>query len=882
MIGAGGMGEVYRGRDPRLQRDVALKILPEVFASDPDRLARFEREARTLAALSHPHVAGIYGIEESNGLRALALEFVAGETLADRIGRGAIPIDGALHIAREIAEALEAAHEQGIIHRDLKPANIKITPEGVVKVLDFGLAKLIDAPEAASPSTSPVVSPTITSPALMTQAGMLLGTAAYMAPEQARGQPVDKRADIWALGCVLYEMLSGRRAFGGDNITDTIAGVIRGEADWAVLPGDTPASIRRLLRRCLEKDRKRRLADAADARFEIESPAADDVGIVAAPRHARRLAVPIGATAVVALLAGALLTWLATRSAPQAARVVRLQAALPGNTTLSMGPIGSEVAIAPDGSRILYVGQAAPTSPPQLFVRTLDRGETSPIAGTEYAQTPFFSPDGEMVAFVRESSLLKIGVRGGSATPICTGCAPGFYGGAWAEDDTIVFARSGGGGGLLRVRQDGQISQVTQIDRAAGESRHGYPSILPDGGVLFMIHPTGNAPPDIAVLDPKAGTRRVIVRGGSQPSYVHPGFLVFATEGALNAVRFDLPRLATAGTPVPVLDRVITKTTRGANYAVSRNGSLVYASGDPIRPTDTIAWAGRDGHEETIRVQPHLYVMLRVSPDGQYVVLDARDGEMDLWLWEFKSRTMEQLTSEPVPDSYPVWSRNQDRRLYLNSGLSGERALFRMDLPRAPERLTKSSGAGPLPTTISPDEKWLVGGGPQTGGLTMVSTESGHEARPLPGTAARAANADISPDGQWIAYETSAAGRSEIYLHPFPDTAAFGRKVAQGTRPLWSPVWSPAGGELELFYLDADRRLMSLPVATKPTFSTRSPTKLLDNVPVITPGRSYDVSPDGKRFLILKDGPGASQSIRQLEVVLNWPEDLRRLTQTTK
>lgn len=440
-----------------------------------------------------------------------------------------------------------------------------------------------------------------------------------------------------------------------------------------------------------------------------------------------------------------------------------------------------------------------------------------------------------------------------------------------------MFARGGGGGGLLRVRQNGQVSQVTEIDRAAGESRHGYPSILPGGAVLFMIHRPGNVPPDIAVLDPKAGTRRVIVRGGSQPSYAQPGFLVFATEGTLNAVPFDLSRLAIAGTPVPVLDRVITKATRGTNYAMSRNGSLVYASGDPMRPTDTIAWIGRDGAEETIRVPPHMYVMLRVSPDGQYVALDARDEEMDLWLWDFKSRDMERLTSEPSPDGYPVWSRNQDRRLYLNSGPIGERGLFRMDLPRAPERLTKSSGPPPIPTTISPDGKWLViSGGPPAVGLTMVSTESGHEARPLPGTAPGGANADISPDGQWIAYQSSASGRSEIYVHPFPDTAAFRRQVGQGTRPLWSP----AGGEL--FYLDADRRLMSLPVATKPTFSIRSPTKLLDNVPVITPGRSYDVSPDGKRFLVLKDGPGASQSIRQLEVVLNWTEDLRRLTQTTK
>ena len=876
-LGAGGMGEVYRARDTKLHRDVAIKVLPDIFAGDPDRLGRFEREAHTLAALNHPNIAQIYGLEGS----ALVMELVDGEDLAARLARGAFPVDEMLSVARQLADALDAAHGLGIVHRDLKPANVKIRADGTVKVLDFGLAKAVGHPEIGAANPTGML-PTITSPA-MTHAGIILGTAAYMAPEQARGQPVDKRADIWALGCVLYELLTGRRAFGGDNATDTIAAVVRGEPDWTVLPGDTPASIRRLLRRCLEKDRKRRLADAADARLEIESaqsPAADDPGIVAAPQHPRRLAVPIGATAVVALLAGTLMTWLATRSAPQAVRVVRLQAAFPAQTTLSIGPIGSEVAIAPDGSRILYVAQAAPTSPPQLFVRSLETGETSPIAGTEYAQAPFFSPDGEMVAFVKDGSLLKIGARGGSPTTICTGCATGFYGGVWAEDDTIVFASGGGGGGLLRLRQNGQISQVTEIDRAAGESRHGYPSILPDGQVLFMIHPTGNVPPDIAVLDSKAGTRRVLVRGGSQPSYVPPGFLVFATDGALNAVRFDLSRLATAGTPVPVLDRVITKATRGTNYGVSRNGSLVYASGDPIRPTDTIAWVGRDGAEETIPVPAHMYAMLRVSPDGQYVVLDARDEEMDLWLWDLKRKDMERLTSEPVPDSYPVWSRRQDRRLYLNSGPVGERGLFRMDLPRAPERLTKST-RGLIPTTISPDGKWLVVSvSPSGGGLTLVSTESGHEARPLPGIAAGGANADISPDGQWIAYQSSASGRSEIYVHPFPDTAAFRRQVGQGTRPLWSPVWSPAGGEL--FYLDADRRLMSLPVTTEPTFSIRSPTKLLDKVPVIFPGRSYDVSPDGKRFLVLKDAPGASQSIRQLEVVLNWTEDLRRLTETTK
>ncbi len=865
------MGQVYRARDTKLHRDVALKVLPDSVAHDSDRLARFTREAQTLASLNHPNIAHIHGVEESGGVRALVMELVEGEDLSQRIARGTIPIDEALPIAKQIAEALEAAHEHGIIHRDLKPANVKVRTDGTVKVLDFGLAKAVGHVESRAANPTGML-PTITSPA-MTDVGIILGTAAYMAPEQARGHAVDKRADIWAFGCLVYEMLTGRRAFGGDEVTDTIAAVLRGEPDWAVLPADTPASIRRVLRRCLEKDRKRRLADAADARLEIEAAhATDEAGLPAAPQRARGLAVPIVATAIVALLAGATFAWLATRSAPQSAPVVRLQAAFPDRTTLSIAPVGSEVAIAPDGSRILYVGQAAPSSRSQLFVRTIDRGETSPIAGTEQAQYPFVSPDGETVAFVRDGNILRVGMRGGSPTTICSGCAPGFYGGAWAEDGTIVFARGGGAGGLLRVRQDGQISQVTEIDRAAGESRHGFPSILPGGAILFMIHPVGNVPPDIAVLDPKAGTRRVLVRGGGHPSYVSAGYLVFSTDGALNAVRFDLSRLAIIGTPVPVLDRVITKSRRGTDYAVSRNGSLVYASGDRIGPTDTIAWVARDGQEETIRVPPHAYVMLRISPDGQYAVLDERDEEFDLWLWDFKNRNMERLTFEPYLDSYPVWSRKkEDRRLYLNSGDVGERGLFRMDLPRAPVRLTKFPAGATGPTTISPDGRWLVISGPPPAGLTVVSTENGHEARALAGIAGGAANADISPDGQWIAYQSSGSGRSEIYVHPFPDTAAFRRQVGEGTRPLWSP----GGGEL--FYLDAGRQLMSVRVVTTPTLSIGNPTKVLENVRVITPGRSYDISPDGKRFLVLKDAPGDSQLIRQLEVVLNWPEELKRL-----
>ena len=541
------MGQVFRARDTRLKRDVALKVLPDSVANDSERLARFTREALTLASLNHPNIAHTHGLEESGGVSALVMELVEGEDLSQRIARGPLPIDDALAIARQMAEALEAAHEQGIVHRDLKPANVKVRADGTVKVLDFGLAKAVSHPE--TPPNPSGLLPTITSPALMTHAGIILGTVAYMAPEQARGHAVDRRADLWAFGCVIYEMVTGRRAFGGDNVTDTSAAVVRSEPDWGALPGDTPASIRRLLRRCLQKDRKRRLADAADARLEIEaalSPDADGAEIVAPPRPAPRRAVLVVATGIVSLLAGAAAAWLATRSTPPATPVARLQAALPAKTTLSIGAVGSDLALAPDGTRIAYVGQGAPPSPPQLFVRTLDGG-TLPIGGTDQALSPFFSSDGEMLAFVRDGNLMKVGVRGGTPTTICAGCAPAFNGGAWAEDGTIVFARGGGSTGLVRVRQDGQISQFTQIDLAGGERRHTLPSILPGGAVIFTAYRDGNLP-DIVVRDPKTGQHRVLVRGGRQPRYVPPGYLVFSTEGALHAVRFDLSRLATVGT----------------------------------------------------------------------------------------------------------------------------------------------------------------------------------------------------------------------------------------------------------------------------------------------------------------------------------------------
>jgi serine/threonine protein kinase len=879
IIGAGGMGEVYRARDTSLHRDVAIKVLPELVAADPERLARFEREAHTLAALNHPNIAQIYGLEGA----ALVMELVEGDDLAVRITRGAIPTEEALAMARQVADALQAAHDHGIIHRDLKPANIKVRSDGTVKVLDFGLAKATGSDVAAA---SPVNFPTITSPAAMTQAGIILGTAAYMAPEQARGHAVDRRVDIWAFGCVLYEMLTGRRAFAGDNITDTLAAIVRADPEWTALPPDTPPAIRRLLRRCLEKDRKRRLADISDARLEIDDafgPNADAAHTAPPPTSTHARFLPLVATGLICALVAGTLMWFATRPTPIVAPdVVRLQAALPPQAVLTVNPVGQDVAVSPDGSRLAYIAQLTPAAQPQLFVRTIDRGDTAPLKGTEQPSSPFFSPDGETIAYAQSNNLMKVSVRGGTPVTICRACAAGLYGGTWGTDGTIIFAPAGGARGFQRIGQDGQAAkELTSIDRANGESRHGFPEMLPGGrALLFALHRLGDVPPDVAVLDLKTGTRRVLVSGGNNPRYVSPGFIVFSTIGALRAVPFDLTRLEVTGNPAPVVDHVITKSIGGAQYAVSDNGTLVYVSGDALTPIDTIAWVGRDGREETIRVPPHDYVMARVAPDGRHVVLDSRDQDFDLWLWSFTARTLTRLTFDPQNDQYPVWTRD-GRHIIRASFAGGTPGLFRMDLAGSNERLT-SGTSGMLPTTISPDGKWVIvnGSGTANAGLTMISTEAGHEQRPLVGTAAGGINADISPDGRWIAYQSSASGRSEVYVHPFPDTASMRRQLTtdQGTQPLWAP------NGRELVYLDAGRRLMGVPVETKPTFSAGNPTMILDRVRVVTPGRSYDISPDSQRFLVIKEPASAAQagSIRHLDVVLNWTEELKRLARPSK
>ena len=626
-IGEGGMGEVYRATDTKLKRDVAVKVLPLALASDPERLARFQREAEVLASLNHPNIAQIHGLEDADGVKALVMELVEGPTLADRIVQGAIPVDEALPIAKQMAEALEAAHEQGIIHRDLKPANIKVRPDGTVKVLDFGLAKALEPTGAMSPGMSQA--PTITTPA-MTQAGMILGTAAYMSPEQARGKPVDKRADIWAFGAVLYEMLTGKRAFEEEEISDVFVAVLSKEPDWTAL---TPhATVSFVLHRCLEKDPRRRLRDIGEARlalegaFETGAPQVTESMATPQPAAWQRALMPATALIIGGVVAGAAV-WLVT--SPAAPTLVRTEVTTSGDAALRIDGIQRNLAITRDGSRIVYRGQG------QLLVRALDQLEPTALTGLDDVRGPFVSPDGEWVGFIDRLSLKKVAITGGPPVTL-TEMGGGLRGASWGEDGTIIYGTNQPGTGLQRVSAaGGDPAVLTTPDAERGESRHFWPEILPGGvGVLFtVIHGTETESMELAVLDLVTMEHRILLAGGSQAQYAATGHLVYGAEGTLRAVPFDLAQLEVTGDPVPVLEGVMTAPTSAVEFSLSANGSLLYVAGDSEGTVSrTLVWVDRQGREEPLAAPPRSYVNPRLSPDGTRVVLDVRDQEDDIWI----------------------------------------------------------------------------------------------------------------------------------------------------------------------------------------------------------------------------------------------------------
>ena len=670
-IGEGGMGEVYQARDTKLDRDVALKVLPEAFTSDPYRLARFEREAKVLASLNHPNIGSIYGLEEAEGVKALVLELVEGPTLADRIARGPIPLDEALPIAKQIAEALEAAHEQGVIHRDLKPANVKVREDGTVKVLDFGLAKAFQ-PNATDASVS--ASPTISRTAAATQMGMVIGTAAYMSPEQAKGKVIDKRADIWAFGCVLFEMLTGTRVFVAGDVSDTLAYVLTKEIDWTTLPAETPPALGHLLRRCLERDPKRRLRDIGDAWLELEDPlvlptseATRRPPLVPRPRVWQR---PVPALAIALLLAGVaglVGVWSVVR--PPAGSLARFVINTPPDGPLTTANPSPEVAISPDGARIVYLSGSGVNNTWQLYVRSVEQLDATLLRGTEgggYA--PFFSPDGASVGFRDGTTLKQVSVLGGPALTIAD-VGGGVRGASWGRDDSIVFA-TGNSNGLLRIPSVGGEPEVlTTVDPEQGETAHRWPEVLPNGkGVLFTAWSGTDEGSRIAVVSTETGQVTYLLTGGSNPHYSPTGHLVYAVGGTLRAVGFDAERLElTSDNPVPVVENVTTKPSGAASFSVADNGSLVYVlgGGGAAGPQRSLVWVDREGGETPLDSPLRGYRRPRVSPDGTRVAVDVFiGGNGDIWIHDLRRGTEAILTTDPAVDDAPLWTPEGDRVVF--------------------------------------------------------------------------------------------------------------------------------------------------------------------------------------------------------------------------
>jgi serine/threonine-protein kinase len=904
-IGSGGMGDVYRARDEQLGREVAIKVLPPHYSSDRDRRARIESEARVLAALNHPHIGAIYGLEDVDGCPGLVLELVEGETLAERLAKGPLPLARALVIARQIAEALNAAHDRGIIHRDLKPANIKITPDDVVKVLDFGLAKFASAASegpmglgAGSGSTQARTTPG-------TRAGVILGTIAYMSPEHATGRAADTRTDVWAFGVVLLEMLTGRSAFTGETDTEVLESVLHAEPDLSGLPVETPAPIRRLLRRCLEKDRTRRLDSAAVARIEIDDAIASPAGEAVPSRRSSRRITPLAVAALASVALTAPAVWLLMRPLPQAAVLPsRFAIVVPTGQPLNMSGVARDLAISADGRHLVYRFGGSNSAGSPLMLRSIDRLDAQPLGGVLNAYAPFFSPDGQWIGFFEDEELKKVSIRGGPAV-VLSPAAGGPLGASWGDDNSIVFATDDPGTGLRRVSADGgRPVPLTTSDPAKREGAHGLPSVLPGGrAVLFTIAASSpSEEPQVAVVDVTTGHRQTLVRG-SQPEYVDVsrgdvGYLTYATGATLRTVRFDLAKLEVIGEPVTRLEHVMTKPAGAANYALSPSGTLVYIPAGTTAQTRprTLVWVDRKGHEEAIKAPLLAYGNPRLSPDGRRLAAEVYDqsSNADIWIWDFARETFTRLTFGPRGAGMSVWTPD-GRQIFFMSTRAGVSNVYRQaaDGTGPVERL-ETSAIPQWPTSISPDGTCLAGFElvPRTPISDVVffpltRSAPASSSRPTP-CAGRSATeplakarftghfAEFSPNGRYIAYNSpEEAGREEVFVRPFPlvDGGRWQVSMEGGTRPVW------ARSGRELFYLDASNRLTSVQVRISgSTFSSGSPATVFDTGYVESnPSRHYDVSADGQRFVMIKESttgdPNATPA--NMVVVLNWFEELK-------
>ena len=872
-IGAGGMGEVYRARDTKLKRDVAIKVLPEAFAQDPDRMVRFQREAELLGSLNHPNIAHIYGIEE----RALVMELVEGES-----PKGPMPFAEAWKIALQIAEALSYAHEKGVVHRDLKPANIKVTPDGTVKLLDFGLAKAFSG-TADSMTMDPTNSPTRTLGT--TVAGVILGTAAYMSPEQARGKNVDRRADIWAFGVVLYELLTGKQLFQGEDLTDTLASVVKVQPDLSA----APEQARRVLQACLEKDPKKRLRDIGDVQYLIGSAA---TAVEPRPKQAVTGWIPAGVLAI----ASAAGLWAPWRSERPAAGVARLTmdlapAAMLGPMNYNR-PLFTSLAISPDGNTVVFSGLASKgATQTQLYKRTLDQNAATPIAGTADAYEPFFSPDGQWVGFFAgtprptgfaTSILKKVPIGGGLPVTICdvSGRAP--LGAAWPSTDQIVFAFRT----VMQVPAAGGTPRELLKEDPDHPGTYSTPAFLPDGKTLLYTNRRSFdwSEAQIVALRVDTGEQHVLLKGGADARYVPTGHLVYMQSGVLMAVPFDAQKVQLAGQPVALIDGVMQSANMAnavfesgmGQFAISASGNLVFAAGGLAASWNTtIIRTDRKGMETELGAPKGRYHYPHLSPDGQRIAIEKQEDSSrvsDIWVIDSNTGNATRLTSQGSNDSndFPIWSADGKRILYL--------------LPRLRQVLSIAADGSGKPETVMTGKGLVAPVSATQSRLVYMETRDGKFeiwTRPLSGQGVPQRyveskynmwNAELSPDGHWMTYVMNDSG-DEVWVQAFP--AGERHRISTGT----GPAWARSGRELFfLSSLGAGRyALMAVDFTPGTVFRTGVPHKLFEaNFMPTTPGRSYDVAPDGKHFIITRPDELPDASVSKLNVVLNWAEELKK------
>jgi len=890
LVGVGGVGEVYRATDTKLRRDVAIKVLSGTFALDSKRLARFNREARLLASLDHPNICAVHDLQESDGTHFMVMPLIEGDTLADRIASGAIPVEEALPIFAQIAEALEAAHDQGIIHRDLKPGNIKVSEDGKAMVLDFGLGKAIEYEKGTASSEIPTRTTTPDS-TKMSREGVVFGTPVYMSPEQARGKPVDKRTDIWAFGCCLYEALTGDLPFQGETISDTLAKVLERNPDWELLPKDMPWRVRDLLESCLEKDARYRLRDIGDAwaalqRLITESGRVKAVAgeVATSPRRSYAVAASIVLCGLIisASLIFALREDLSpTETEPKLVR--RLSINLPATHPVSPDDPSRTgfvpLTLSPDGTVLVYVADLGGST--QLVKRPMNQLEGQPIPGTEGASNPFFSPDGQWIGFFADNRLKKMSVRGGAAITLCNAPSPPL-GASWGDDGFIVFSSD-----LIppivlhRVSAaGGTVEDITSVDTETANVAHIAPIVLPRGkGVLFTAASGTTADTMQAMLlPPGEGALKLLVQEALAGGYLPTRHLLYATTSGLMLVPFDIETLEMGGMafPAPIEDI--------SAVALSQQGTLAYLR----KPKPTVPlgerrliWVDREGKEEVLAAPPRPYKFPRISPDGERIALTLGEPSEDIWLYDLARGVLSRFTLNPGYDAFPAWTPDGRRIVFSSTREDSVEDLFwqEVDGVGAAERLLESPGEQP-PFSLSRDGKVILFYDSPKRGMGILSLEGEPTARTLLEGPFTQSDGDISPDGRWLAYNSDESGEHEIFVQAFPE---LGKKVQISTDGGRWPLWAPDGTQL---YYRNGGKMMAVSVETEPSFKPGIPEVLFEGsyfIP-LNKGRNYDISPDGERFLMIegkaaKNGERADEmsSRREVIVVENWFEEIKRL-----